>query len=214
MADDPALPPHDAASLLLFGAGGHGLVVADAALLSGVWARVQAGDRDPRRWQGQLLAGVDLLALPAALSWPGAVHVAIGDNRARERESAQWPVARRASVQHPAACVSAFARLGAGCFVAAGAIVAPLAQLGDGVIVNHGAVLDHQTQVGDFSHIAAGARLAGAVSLGRRVLVGAGAVILPGLSVADDCLIGAGSVVNRSLAEAGAYVGAPARKIR
>lgn len=209
------LPPPSAAStsLLLFGAGGHGRVVADAALLENRWNRVVASDRDPAACHHYLLPGVALLELEHARRLHPAIHIAIGNNLSREREAGVLGRDQLVSVVHPAANVSPFSQCGAGCFIAAGAVVAPGARLGRGVIVNHGAVVDHDVQVGDFSHIAPNATLGGAVSIGRRVLIGAGAVVLPSVMVSDDVMVGAGAVVTQPLIQPGTYAGVPARKI-
>ena len=201
-------------TLVILGAGGHGRVVADAALAQGAARTLVATDRNPARCAGQLLPGVPLQPLEAALSDAGVrVHVAIGDNTARQRES-QALGDRLATVIHPQASVSPHAEAGAGCFIAAQAVVAPGARLGQGVIVNHGAVIDHDCQIGDYCHIAPGVTLGGGVSLGAGVLAGSGARILPGLSVCDGAVIGAGAVVHQSLTEPGVYAGVPARRIR
>lgn len=200
--------------LVILGAGGHGRVVADAALAQGAWSQVLATDRDPKRCQGELLPGVPLLALRDAESGGAAVHVAIGNAQARERETAALGARPPASVVHPHASVSPHAAVGAGCFLAAQAVLAPAAQLGLCVIVNHGAVVDHDVRVGDFSHLAPLCSLGGGVRVGRRVLVGTGARILPGLVIADDVVIGAGAVVHGPISEPGVYVGVPARRVK
>ncbi|MCW5649637.1 MAG: NeuD/PglB/VioB family sugar acetyltransferase [Ramlibacter sp.] len=200
--------------LLIFGAGGHARVVADAALGQGPWASLSGSDRDAAKCVGQLMPGIDLIEPSNAMAWDGAIHVAIGHNASREREAHTLGMQRLATVTHRAAVVSAMASLGPGCFVAATAVVAPQASLGAGVIVNHGAVIDHDTVVGEFSHVAPGAVLCGDVRLGRRVLVGAGAVVLPGGRVGDDIVVGAGSVVDRALEEPGTYAGTPARRLK
>jgi len=202
------------APLLLFGAGGHARVVADAALLREGRGQIYGSDRDPLRCRGELVPGVGLLPVgDAMLRDFSAVHIAIGRNAAREKEAGAWGPERLATVMHPAAVVSPLAAVGRGCFVAAGAIVGPGASMGMGVIVNHGAVVDHDVQLGAFCHVAPNATLGGAVCVGRRVLVGAGAVVLPGIVIADDVVVGAGAVVRAPLLSAGTYVGVPARKI-
>ncbi len=200
-------------TLLIFGAGGHGRVVADAALQAGQWPHVLASDRDPARCGGELLAGVALLPAAEALRAATAIHVAIGNAASREREVAAL-AGRLTSVAHPRATISQFARLGAGCFVAAQAVVAPHATLGISVIVNHGAVVDHDVMIGDFSHIAPLVALGGGVQIGRRVLVGSGTTVLPGVHIADDVVVGAGAVVADHLSEPGVYAGVPARRLK
>lgn len=200
-------------SLMIFGAGGHGRVVADAALLEGRWAAVFASDRNASSCHGELLPGVPLRQVDASSPNIG-VHIAIGNNRARQQEASASGLDRLVSVIHPAATVSPFSDVGRGCFVAAGAIVGPAAHVGAGVIINHGAVVDHDVEVGAFSHIAPNAALGGHVKTGQRVLVGAGAVVLPLRVIGDDVTIGAGTVVNQDLLEPGVYAGVPVRKIQ
>jgi sugar O-acyltransferase (sialic acid O-acetyltransferase NeuD family) len=204
-----------ASTLVILGAGGHGKVVADAALAGGDWARVVATDRDPLRCQGELLPGVPLLPLAQALALPeAAFHIAIGLADARAREAVQLGTRPLASVIHPGAAVSAHAVVEEGCFIAAQAVLAPSARLARGTILKHGGVVDHDVQVGAFSHVAPRAALGGGVRVGQRVLVGAGANVLPGLRIADAVVIGAGAVVLGDLAEPGTYAGVPARRVR
>ena len=203
-------------TLVILGAGGHGKVVADAALASGRWSRVVATDRNPARWQGDLLPQVPLLSLQQALGLPGAVfHIAIGAADDREREASLLLGGREfATVVHPAATVSPWVQVERGCFLAAQCVVAPGASLASNVIVNHGAVIDHDVQVQEFSHVAPRAALGGGVRVGRRVLVGAGASVLPGLRICDAAVIGAGAVVIAAILEPGVYAGVPARRVR
>lgn len=203
-----------ASTLLIFGAGGHGRVVCDAAMGQGTWARLIASDREPSKCTGQLLPGVDLMEMSDAVPLGGLFHVAIGHNASREREALALGPSGWVTISHRSAVIAKTAVLSRGCFVAANATVAPLAQLGSGVIINHGAVVDHEVVIDDFTHVAPGAVLAGSVRLGKRVLVGAGAIVLPGVSIADDVILGAGCVVSRAINVAGVYAGVPARKLK
>lgn len=207
------MPASSTSTLLILGAGGHGRVVADAALAQGRWAQVRVADRDAAKVGEQLLPGLRVEAVDAAVAASSAVHVAIGSPSSRAREAAAISLPLE-SVVHPHATVSPHAELGAGCLVAAQAVVAPGARLGRSVIVNHAAVVDHDVQVGEFTHIAPAATLGGKVHVGARVLVGAGARVLPGVRIADDVVVGAGAVVRDDLAVAGTYAGVPARRVR
>ena len=202
-----------ASPLLIFGAGGHGRVLVDAALLMHRWSRIVVSDRKLPENQSELLTGIGLLTVTAAQALDPSVHVAIGNNQFRQREAGAWGHERLVSVVHPTAVISVFSSMGAGCFIAAAAVIGPSAQLGIGVIVNHGAVVDHDVEIGSFSHIAPNASLGGHVKLGQRVLIGSGAVVLPSIVIGDDVTVGAGSVVNANLLESGTYAGIPARKI-
>ncbi len=202
------------ATLLILGAGGHGRAVADAALASGAWTRVIAAGRNPAPTASELLPGVEIVPWDRALEIANAVHVAIGDAHAREREAVALRPGMLAGVVHPRASISAHARVSAGCFIAAQSVVGPCASLGVSVIVNHGAVVDHDVEVGDYSHIAPLVALGGAVRIGRCVFMGSGASVLPGRRIADGIVVGSGAVVIDDLTEPGVYAGVPARRVK
>jgi sugar O-acyltransferase (sialic acid O-acetyltransferase NeuD family) len=199
--------------LIVFGAGGHGRVAADAALASGRWREVVAADRDAALWGRELLPGVPVLS-PAALpglQGPLALHVAIGDNANRCAEAHAWStLAPLASIVHPSAAVAASASIGAGCLLAAQCVVAPLTRLGSGVIVNHGAIVDHDCQIDAWVHVAPGARLGGAVQVASRALLGSGCTVLPGLRVGAGAVLGAGAVAARDVPDGQRWAGVPA----
>jgi sugar O-acyltransferase (sialic acid O-acetyltransferase NeuD family) len=205
--------PQTSATLLVFGVGGHGRVVADAALLQAHWFRVVATARSLPTAATQLLPGVKILAMDHAVQQGEGVHIAIGNNTAREAEAQALGLARLVSVMHPSASVSSFSQIDPGCFVAARAVVAPAARLGRGVIVNHGAVIDHDVEVGAFSHIAQGAAVCGHARLGERVLIGSAAVVLSSVVLGDDVMLSAGSVASCDLLSPGVYSGNPAVKV-
>jgi len=201
-------------TLLILGAGGHGRVVADAALGSGRWSQVIASDRDPARCQGDLVPGIHALPPDQALALASFIHIAIGSAESREREAAATASAKLATIAHSRASVSPHAAVAEGCFIAAHAVVAPGARLGRCVIVNHGAVIDHDVSVGDFSHVAPLVALGGGVQVGKGVLIGSGASVLPGLRLGDNVVVGAGAVVCEDLPQAGVYAGVPARRLK
>lgn len=204
------------ALLIVFGAGGHGRVVADAALASGTWRGVIAADRNPARWGQELLPGVPIIdpATIPGLSGPVALHVAIGDNAARRREAlALRDLAPPATVIHPRAAVAPSSSIAPGCLITAQCVVGPMAVLGEGVVINHGAVVDHDCRVDAWAHVAPGARLGGAVHVGASALVGAGATVLRSLAVGADAVLGAGAVLLQNLPTGEAWAGVPARPL-
>lgn len=197
----------------LIGAGGHGLVVADALLAASVDAATIVM-RDGR--SGLTMLGRAVLTPEVTETMAGQrFHVTVGAPaiRARLHSAALAADATPMTVIHPAAVVSTHATLEDAVLVAATAVIAPAAHIGTSTIVNHAAVVDHEVRIGAFCHVSPNATLGGGVSLGDRVMVGAGAVVLPGLSIASDVTIGAGAVVLRSIGEAGIWIGNPARRL-
>lgn len=202
---------HKPQQLLILGAGGHGLVIAEAAQASG-WEVV--GFRDDVKEPGSRIGDWQVIA-SLRVSVPAGVFViaGIGDNPARERictEMAERGVAF-ATVIHPLAWVSPSAEIGDGVFVGPMAVVHTEARIGWGSIVNSSAVVEHHNQVGNFSHISPGAALAGSVTVGDRVLVGANASVKPGMSICSDVIVGAGSAVVEAIEKPGTYGGVPAK---
>jgi sugar O-acyltransferase (sialic acid O-acetyltransferase NeuD family) len=202
-----------ASTLLIFGAGGHGRVVADAALAQGGWAQLRIADRDPRKLGATLLSGLRVEAVDEAVAASAVAHIAIGSAASREREARAVGLPL-ATIVHPRASVSRHAQVGDGCFLAAQSVLAPGARIATAVIVNHGAVVDHDCEVGEFTHVAPLVALGGEVRIGRRVLLGSGSKVLPGVHIADDVIVGAGAVVRDHIAEPGTWVGVPARRVR
>ena len=204
--------------LYVFGASGHGKVVADAALASHRFAVRGFLDDDPSR-HGQVLLGLPVEGgLDAIQGRQGLVAVAlgVGSNAARLAVFSRLIAAGHTvvTVVHPSAVVAAGVTLGDGTFVAPLAVVHTDARLGRACIVNTGAVVEHDDVLGDGVHVSPNAALGGDVTLGDEVHVGLGAVVLPGITVGARSTVGAGACVTHSV-EAGATVaGVPARPLR
>lgn len=200
----------------LIGAGGHARVVIEALLRSGVSRHHLMVWTESADQVGTKVSEIEVGMLQAGNLQARRFHVCIGSNAARQRLHAMLCTAGAiaTTVIHPAATVATDVRIGAGSFIAAGAIIGPNATLGAACIVNHGAIVDHDCNLADFAHIAPGATLAGTVRIGKEVLVGAGANLLPGVMVAERAIIGAGAVVLTDIPADSVSVGIPARRIR
>jgi UDP-perosamine 4-acetyltransferase len=190
--------------VVLLGAGGHAKVVYDAI----VAAKIEVRD-DDRSLEGRPF--LDTVIRTPIDTPAGALHIAIGDNRARAKLMARFGAKRLLSVIHPGALVSPRAAIAPGAFVAAGAVVAAAARIGECAIINHRAIIDHDCIVGPCAHVAPAATLGGAVEVGEGALIGSGAVVLPGIRVGKWAVVGAGAVVNRPVADGETVYGVPAR---
>jgi UDP-perosamine 4-acetyltransferase len=187
--------------LVVFGAGGHGKVVAETALLLGF--EVVAFIDDGKAGPGALQLGRPVVAFERLLAdsahWPRLAALAIGNNGAR-RQSAERLRANGfelATLVHPGATVSPSVRLGVGVVVVGGATLNAEAVVGEGAIVNTNAAVEHDCIVGPFAHVGPGAVMCGGSRLGMSAVLGAGA-ILPVLgSVADGQLVPPGTVVTK-----------------
>lgn len=199
------------------GAGGHGKVVADAAI-SCARDHVVGFVDDKPSLLGQTIMGLPVLGRVSA--WRDfdidALIPAIGINRVRKdvvfRESVRG--ARIVTVVHPRATVSVSANMGDGVVVFAGAVVNAEAVIGDNVIVNTGAVVEHDCRVGSHVHLAPGSCMGGEVSIGEGAFLGIGSRVLPGVRIGNWCVVGAGAIVTKDVEDHATVVGVPARRIR
>ncbi len=200
--------------LAIYGTGGHGEVVADAADAAGFsllgFLDDDPGAEAPRGLPGRALRPLD----PDDPRLDHAAFiVAIGDNAARLRVHRRLADAGRTMVNvvHPAAVVSGRATLGRGVFVGAHTLIQPSTTLGDACLVNSAAVVEHHCRLGDAVHVAPGAVLGGGVRVGEMTLLGLGSRVLPGVVVGERCIVGAGAVVTRDVAGGVTVMGCPAR---
>lgn len=185
--------------LLIIGAGGHGKVIADAALESGVWCDIVFLDD---AWPNKVKSGIwDIHGKVNHMSqWLGvcsAAVVAIGNNQLRMELQQKLIKAGYsiATIVHPSAQVSRHAKLGAGSVVLANAVVSVDAEVGDAVIINTSATIDHECLLCKGVHIAPGVHLGGGVAVGEFSWIGIGSAVRQGVRIGSNVVIPLGSRV-------------------
>jgi sugar O-acyltransferase (sialic acid O-acetyltransferase NeuD family) len=210
---------------LVWGAGGHGMVVADVIIAAGGNV-VGYVDSDPAKLghpvgpeDARVLVSEEAFVLGTSeeLRRYGAdcLALGIGRNVARERALRRIVSLHDAPpIVHPASVVSASARVGPATLIGAHAVVNAAAAVGAGVIVNTGAIVEHECEVADAVHLSPASVLCGGVRVGARVWIGAGAVVIQGVEIGDDAVVGAGAVVIRDVAAGSTVAGNPARLVR
>ncbi|MGH7508097.1 MAG: acetyltransferase [Gemmatimonadales bacterium] len=210
---------------LIWGAGGHGKVVADLVRAVGGTV-VGFVDRDPDKLGRVVEPGggrvtqseKDFLAFVQRHgTCPGgadAVALAIGDNSTREQCVQRLANLVLPSLVHPAAACSSSVSAGRGTVVFAGAVINAEACLGDAVIVNSGAIVEHDCKLSAGCHLSPGATLGGAVQVGSRSWIGAGATVVQGVNVGHDVMVGAGALIIHDVPDGVTIVGNPGRIIR
>jgi len=204
--------------LLIIGAGGHGVVVADAAEATREWSQIVFIDdaypsiNKVAEWN---VLG-DCSALRRLSKEIDAAVVAVGNNTVRmsllaEVELAAIPLA---SIIHPSASVSRLSEIGGGTALLANTAVNARSTIGKGCIINTAASVDHDCRLADGVHVAPGANLAADVKVGERSWIGAGATVLEQIVIGSEVVVGAGAAVIRDVDDGLVVAGVPAKPIR
>jgi UDP-perosamine 4-acetyltransferase len=205
--------------VFLLGCGGHGRVVLDALLSSGVKV---AGILDCNLSVGDQVFEVSVLGGDAFLHQVEAADVllvnGLGANpnvfsRKRLFQEMQARGFLFDAVRHPSAVMGRECFLGDGCQIMAGAVLQNRVCVAENAVVNTGASIDHDCVLGSHSFISSGVVLCGDVKIADSAFIGAGAVVLPGIQIGADAVVGAGAVVTKAVPAGWTVAGNPAVKI-
>ena len=207
--------------LIIWGASGHALVVADIMRLRGEYDIIGFVDDFNSPTPGQSFCGLPVFGKARLLeliqqSAVSHVIIAIGNCQARLL-LAEWSCNQGlslASAIHPRAAVAADTSIGDGTVIAAGAVINSGAVIGENVIVNTCASVDHECILDNGVHICPGAHLAGRVHVGRASWVGIGSSVIDRVRIGSGAMIGAGSVVVHDIPEGMLAYGVPAKTIK
>jgi len=201
----------------IWGAGGHGAVVADIVQLEGRYEIAGFLDDGESGRVGGMYLGLPILGGRNQLSrlvtqGIGYILFAFGDNAARLHlsELVAEHGLRLAVAIHPRATVARSADVGPGTVIAAGAVVSAAAVIGASVIINTCASVDHHCVVEDGVHIAPGAHLASHVRIARGAWVGVGASVRERVRIGATSIIGVGSAVVSDIPAGVVAYGVPA----
>jgi UDP-N-acetylbacillosamine N-acetyltransferase len=174
-------------SIYIYGASGHGLVVADIAKACGYSdiLFIDDGENDYHTFEEI----EDVNTIPIALGI-GSNHV-----RAMLFEKIQNRGFEMVTLVHPTATISPSATLGCGTVVMPHVVVNAKVKVREGVIVNTGTIIEHECTIKSFVHISPNVALAGNVRVGKLSHIGIGSNVIQGKMIGDNTIIGAGSVV-------------------
>lgn len=140
--------------------------------------------------------------------------MAIANPKIKERISGSMKAkgAIFASIIHPTAFISEFAKVGEGIVMYPNSGINVNTTIGDFVTVLSSGV-GHDAVIGDYCTISSYCDITGGVKMGKRVFLGSHATIVPQRKIGDDAYIAAGSVVMTNI-KAGTHVfGNPAKKM-
>jgi acetyltransferase EpsM len=196
----------------IFGASGHGKVIAELAANSKCKINAIFDDNPKRNYFGEtpIFNTIDLLNSGIT----SKLIIAIGDNFIRKKISERFKDFEFFKLIHKKAVISITAKIGEGTVIMVNAIVNAEAKIGKHVIVNSAAIVEHDCIIEDFVHISPGVILSGNIIIGEGTHIGSGATIIPGIKIGKWCVIGAGAVVISDIPDGATVVGNPGRIIK
>lgn len=190
--------------IAIYGASGHGKVVAEIARLNGYSTIIYIDDGQNEFISFNYFLEQDL-GIPVALG--------IGDNKIREKiyQKCIDNHLEVITLIHPNAIVSSSMVLAEGTVIMARVIVNSDAVIGKCCILNTSCVIEHDCIIGDFVHISPQVACAGAIVIGNYSYIGIGSCIIQGIDIGSDTIVGAGSVVVKSIGNNKLAYGNPCR---
>ena len=196
--------------LIIIGAGGHGKVIADAALKNGYTNICYIDDHATGDVMGFPIIGTstDIERVNDGIT---DFIIGIGNNAIRKTVAEKYNV-NWVSIVHPSAQIAFNAEIGKGTVVMANAVVNVCATVGEHCIINTGAIVEHDNVIENYAHISPNVALGGTVRIGSLTHVGIGATVKNNTEICSECTIGAGAVVVKNIKEPGTYVGVPIKK--
>lgn len=204
--------------LIIWGASGHALVVADAVRKGGKYCVIGFLDDINSERRGEAFSGSFILGGREYLEQltPNTqicFFIAIGNCAARMSIASDVRRCgfRLATIIHPNATVAQDTIIDDGTMVAAGTVVNSGVMIGSNVIVNTGACVDHECLIADGVHIGPGARLGGRVKVSRGAWIGIGAAIRDRVTIGEAAMVGMGAVVVNDIPPHVTVYGVPAR---
>lgn len=204
--------------VIVYGASGHGKVVADILFACGMEVEGFIDD-DPLKCaqlsDQKILGDATWLAAQAAHQ-PIAVALGIGDNFARHAVAERCVEigACLLTAIHPTAAIAPSAKISPGVVIMAHAVVNADAVIGQGAIINTSAVVEHDCDVGTFAHLSPKVAIGGHVQVGDLSWLGIGSTVIPNIKVGTGSIIGAGATVLHDVDDWVVAVGTPARILK
>jgi len=200
--------------LLIFPYNGNGLEALDC--LGTEYNFIGFVDDTPEK-QGINPLGFDVFSREILSKYPNALILAVPGSpssysiRKKIIYDLEISPERFATIIHPKASVSPFAKVGKNTVLMSGVVLTSNCVIGDHVCILPNTVVHHDSTVGDFTLIGSNVTIAGNTSIENNCYIGSGASVINGISIGEHSLVGMGTNVIKSIPKYSKTVGNPAR---
>lgn len=192
--------------IYIYGASGHGLVVADIARACGYDDVVFVDDDKSKGF----LSFEDIKE-------NRDYHIAFGIGNNQIRAKLYKKVKENGfftpTLIHTSSIISPSAKIEEGTVIMPNVVVNAKAYIGKCAILNSSCVVEHECMIGDFVHISPKVSIAGDVRIGDFTHIGIGSSVIQCLEIGKNSIIGAGSVVVKNIPDFKKAYGNPCKKI-
>ena len=187
--------------IAIVGAGGHGKVVGEIALLNQYNTIDFFDDKknEIKNFPFEVIGNLEFLK--KSLKNYDNFFVAIGDNAVR-CDKISWLQKEKkniVSLIHPKSTVSKFSSIEDGSCVMANAVVNAGTSIKEGVIINTSSTIDHDCSIEDYSQIGPNCSLSGNVRVGKFTLLGTATSVHPGINIGQNVKTGIGSKIYKDI---------------
>jgi sugar O-acyltransferase (sialic acid O-acetyltransferase NeuD family) len=194
--------------LAIIGAGGHGKVIGEIALLNNYESINFFDDKFSKIKEFPFDIIGSLEYLKDHLENYDFFFVAIGNNRSRH-DKIQWLKKEKVnivSLVHPKSIISKFSSLDIGTCVMANAVINIGSFIKEGVIINTSASIDHDCIIEEYAHISPNCSLSGSIKIGKFSHLGTGTSVQPGIRVGNNVKTGIGSKIYKDILDDKIYI--------
>lgn len=192
--------------LYVYGASGHGLVVADIAKACGYEDIVFIDDGENEH--------LTFEEIKEDRKTPIVLGIGVNEIREKLFEKVKSFGFTIATLIHPSTMISPSVMIGEGTVIMPHVVINAKSRIGVGVILNTSCVIEHESSIEDFVHISPSVAVAGNVKIGESTHVGIGSSIIQGITIGKKCIIGAGSVVVEDIKNDFLCYGNPCKPIK
>ena len=193
-------------SIYIYGASGHGLVVADVAKSCGYEDIVFLDDDTSKGF----LTFDDIKE-------NRDYHIAFGIGNNQIRAKLYKKVKENGfftpTLIHTSSIISPSAKIEEGTVIMPNVVVNAKAYIGKCAILNSSCVVEHESIITDFVHISPKVAIAWNVRIGDFTHIGIGSSVIQCLEIGKNSIVGAGSIVVKNIADFKKVYGNPCKEV-